>query len=84
MALLIQEQASYYTQLSEDIKYTIIRLKPYDFSVWLRTGSNPPDINQFRSDTGNVFISMQGGTSVIVKTYIHNFFLNLGSGRGAD
>ena len=23
------------------------------FSVWLKTGSNPPDINRFRSDTGN-------------------------------
>ena len=26
----------------------------HDFSVWLRIGSNPPDINQFRSRTGNV------------------------------
>ncbi len=23
------------------------------FSLWLRTGSNPPDINRFRIDTGN-------------------------------
>ena len=24
----------------------------HKFSLWLRTGSNPPDNNQFRSDTG--------------------------------
>ena len=24
----------------------------HDFSVWLRTGSNPADISWFRSDTG--------------------------------
>ena len=29
----------------------------YDFSVCLRTGSYPADINQFRSHTGNNFIS---------------------------
>ncbi len=26
----------------------------YDFSVWLRTGSNPADSNRFRSSTGKV------------------------------
>ena len=25
------------------------------FSVWLRTGSNPPDINRFQSDTGKQY-----------------------------
>ena len=25
----------------------------HDFSVWLRTGSNPADINRFRSHTRN-------------------------------
>ena len=25
----------------------------HDFSVWLRTGSNPADIDPFRSHTGN-------------------------------
>ena len=28
----------------------------YDFSVWLRTVSNPVDINQFRSHTGKIFL----------------------------
>ena len=26
-----------------------------NFSVWLITGYNPPDINRFRSDTGKAF-----------------------------
>ena len=30
------------------IEYDVIN----NFSVWLRTGSNQPDINRFRSDTG--------------------------------
>ena len=25
----------------------------HDFSVWMRTGSNPADIDRFRSHTGN-------------------------------
>ena len=29
----------------------------HDFSVLLRTGSNPPDIYRLRSNTGNIFIS---------------------------
>ena len=28
-----------------------------NFSVWLRTGFNPPDINRFQSDTGKYFPS---------------------------
>ena len=39
--------ASYYRQLSVDIKIQIIRFKP----VLTRTGSNPADINRFRSLT---------------------------------
>ena len=26
------------------------------FSVWLRIGSNPPDIDRFRSDTGKLIL----------------------------
>ena len=28
----------------------------HDFSAWLRTVSNPADINQFRSHTGKKFL----------------------------
>ena len=31
----------------------------HDISVWMRTGSNPADINRFRSDTGNRFIPVR-------------------------
>ena len=37
------------------IVHLYIRIKLYvihNFSVWLRTGSNPQDINRFRSHTG--------------------------------
>ena len=27
----------------------------HDFSVWLRTGSNPLDIDWFQSNTGEIF-----------------------------
>ena len=29
----------------------------HEFSVWLRTGSNPADINQFQSHIGNEYLS---------------------------
>ena len=35
------------------------KLDIYDaihFSVWLKIGSNPPNINRFRSDTGKYFL----------------------------
>ena len=35
-------------------KLDIIR---YDFSVWLRTGSYPPDIKRFRSNTGKYLLN---------------------------
>ncbi len=57
--------ASYYRQLSADIKmknYTIktginfmifiLIFIENDFSVWLRTGSKPADINRYQSHTG--------------------------------
>ena len=36
-------------------KLFVIRGAIHDFSVCLRTGSNPADINRFRSDTGKGF-----------------------------
>ena len=35
-------------------KLSLIRCYIHDFSVWLRTGSNPADINQFQSHTGKI------------------------------
>ncbi len=52
--------ASYYRQLSADIKMKNFKIETsfvsrdiHAFSVWLRTGSNPADSNRFRSHTGN-------------------------------
>ncbi len=32
----------------------------HDFSVWLKTGSNPADSNQFRSHMGKYFQYIKG------------------------
>ena len=32
-----------------------VEIAIHDFSVWLKTGSNPPDIIRFRSNTGTFF-----------------------------
>ena len=37
-------------------KVSVIRCDTCFFSVWLRTGSNPADINRFRSHTGKLII----------------------------
>ena len=40
------------------------------FSVWLRTGFNPWDINRFQSQTGNKVTTKHALTLQIVVTYI--------------
>ena len=39
----------------------------HDFSVWLRTVSNPADINQFRSHTGKIFLMKKRHFKSILK-----------------
>ena len=41
----------------------------HDFSVWLRNGSNPPDINRFWSHTRKVILSL--GTRLLEWTMIY-------------
>ena len=43
----------------------------HDFSVWLITGSNPADINRFRSNTGIILNSIYNA----FKAKIDNSFL---------
>ena len=47
----------------------------HDFSVCLRTGSNPADIHRFRSHTGKLAIEalLMGGITVLV--YYHYIFV---------
>ena len=42
----------------------------HDFSVWLRIGSNPVDINRFRSQTGKYYKILTG----IAFNYIMELF----------
>ena len=50
----------------------------HEFSVWLRTGSNPVDINRFQSHIGNEYLSSVLLTSFNTK---HDFsvLLRIGS-----
>ena len=44
----------YYSYLSHRIT-KLSKANIYDFSVWLRTCTNPLDINVFQSNTGKMF-----------------------------
>ena len=52
-------------ELELDIRGTI-----HDFSVWLRTGSHPPNNNRFRRHTGKVFLEIK------IQEYKIHFYLN--------
>ena len=44
----------------------------HDFSVWLRTGSDPADINQFRSHNGKEYIFNNHSMSVCLTGQIYH------------